>query len=118
MKLKFTFIFFCLILSVISLNLKKKNENKKSLNGIRAFLKTNMGEAYKCKDPRNKKINYRVNCHRNDHCFSNKCTNGKCEYPFKLIKEREYCDCDYHCETGHCSFFIWFFGNHYRCTKD
>ena len=38
MKSNFTFIFFCLILSVISLNLKKKNENKKSLNGIKSFL--------------------------------------------------------------------------------
>jgi len=117
MKLKFTFIFFCLILSVISLNLKKKNENKKSLNGIRAFLKTNMGESSDCKKSSYKKY-YQEDCKKDVQCVSNKCTNGKCEYPFKLIKEREYCDCDYHCETGHCSFFIWFFGNHYRCTKD
>ena len=115
MKLKFTFIFFCLILSVISLNLKKKNENKKSLNGIRAFLKTKMGESYKCKDPRNKKINYRVNCHRNDHCFSNKCGS---DHRCMLLEEGRSCECDNQCQTGHCSFHYWAFTTHYRCTKD
>jgi len=38
MKLKIALIFFYLILSVISLNLKKKNENKKTLNRITSFL--------------------------------------------------------------------------------
>ena len=92
MNLKFTFIFFCLILSVISLNLKKKNENKKSLNGIRAFLKTNMGQASDCK------YGYLGDWHSKELFDS--------------------CKCDWHCKTGHCSFHYWFFGNHYRCTKD
>ena len=117
MKLKFTFIFFCLILSVISLNLKKKNENKKSLNGIRAFLKTNMGQSSDCKKSSYRKY-YGEDCKKNAQCVSYNCQNGKCEHPFMNIKEGEYCDCDYHCKTGHCSFFIWFFGNYYRCTKD
>ena len=119
MKLKFTFIFFCLILSVISLNLKKKNENKKSLNGIRAFLKTKMGESSDCKKTSYGK--YGGKCKKDVECVSNKCRNGKCEYPVKLIEEGEDCYCDYHCQTGHCSFLLFGFFNfrsNYRCTKD
>ena len=112
MKLKFTFIFFCFILSVISLNLKKKNENKKSLNGIRPFLKTNMRESSECKKT------YIGKCKKNVECVSFKCTNGKCEYPFRLIEEGKPCKCDYHCKTGHCSLSWWLFGSFYRCTKD
>ena len=114
MKLKFTFIFFCLILSVISLNLKKKNENKKSLNGIRAFLKTNMGQSSDCEKSSSRK-SYQVDCSYDFECVSEKCGyDNKC----LLSEEGEPCKCDYHCKTGHCSFFIWFFGNYYRCTKD
>ena len=116
MKLKFTFIFFCLILSVISLNLKKKNENKKSLNGIRAFLKTNMGESSECKTWKHIRY-YQERCLKDYMCVSNNCSNGRCTND-KLKELGESCTCDYHCKTGHCSFFIWFFGNHYRCTKD
>ena len=113
MKLKFTFIFFCLILSVISLNLKKKNENKKSLNGIRAFLKTNMGQSSDCKkSPKMRK--QPDHCIFNFECWSNNCINNKCV----LIKEGESCECDYQCQTGHCSFHYWLFTKHYRCTKD
>ena len=114
MKLKFTFIFFCLILSVISLNLKKKNENKKSLNGIRAFLKTKMGESYKCKKSSYGK-SYGQYCEKNAQCLSNNCRNGYCKYPVKLIEEGEECKCDYQCKTGHCS---WLFVSLYACTKD
>ena len=115
MKLKFTFIFFCLILSVISLNLKKKNENKKSLNGIRAFLKTNMGEARDCSKYENKKKNYQEDCFRNEHCFSNKCGS---DHRCMLLEEGRSCECDNQCQTGHCSFHYWAFTTHYRCTKD
>ena len=117
MKLKFTFIFFCLILSVISLNLKKKNENKKSLNGIRAFLKTNMGQSSDCKKSSYRKY-YREQCLFDVQCVSNNCSKGKCEYPVKLIEEGQPCYCDYHCQTGHCSYDSWWFVTYYRCTKD
>ena len=112
MNLKFTFIFFCLILSVISLNLKKKNENKKSLNGIRAFLKTNIGEVDLCKKLKPRNI-YRPECSLNNECWSNVCINGKCV----RVKEGEPCMCDFHCQTGHCSFHYWLFKSYYRCTK-
>ena len=116
MKLKFTFIFFCLILSVISLNLKKKNENKKSLNGIRAFLKTNMGEVSECKKSSYRRY-YQERCIEDIQCVSNNCSNGRCTYP-KLKELGESCKCDYHCKTGHCSYDGWFFMTYYRCTKD
>ena len=117
MNLKFTFIFFCLILSVISLNLKKKNENKKSLNGIRAFLKTNMGQSSDCKKSSYRKY-YQEDCSKDVQCVSNKCSNGKCTFPFRLIELGQPCKCDYHCQSGHCSFKYWYFTTNYRCTKD
>ena len=119
MKLKFTFIFFCLILSVISLNLKKKNENKKSLNGITSFLqnKLKLKQASDCT-----KSSYRKkggeSCKYHEQCISYGCRNGSCKYSKKGAIDGSPCACDYHCASGHCSFSYWLFGNFYHCSKN
>ena len=115
MKLKFIFIFFCLILSVISLNLKKKNENKKSLNG--SFLQNKLGQSSACNKSSYKKKSGE-SCDIDDQCINYWCVNGKCAYFGSRKDIGEYCACDYHCLSGHCSYWYWAFKTYYHCTKN
>ena len=115
MKLKFTFIFFCFILSVISLNLKKKNENKKS------FLQNKLTERSKdCKKASHRK-KAGESCGSDEVCISFYCLHGKCTSYSKLKQLGDCCACDYHCQSNHCSFN---FKNYlllacpHTCTKD
>ena len=112
MKLKFTFIFFCFILSVISLNLKKKNENKKS------FLQNKLTQSYMCKTASYRK-HAGESCTKNDVCISNFCLYGKCTGYYTLKQLGDCCVCDYHCKSNHCSFNWNIFSKcSYKCTKD
>ena len=117
MNLKFTFIYFCLILSVISLNLKKKNENKKSLNGITSFLQNKLGQSSNCKKSSyGLKIGER--CSVGEQCIYNSCYQGYCVKFRELRKLKEECTCDYHCQSGHCSYHYWWGKTYYHCTKN
>ena len=50
-------------------------------------------------------------------CYSYNCVKHKCEGE-TLRKVGEYCLCDYHCETGHCSLDYWFIDFNHKCTED
>ena len=117
MKLKTAFIFFYLILSVININLKKKNENKKSLNRIiTSFLQNKKKEDSFC-DRRNYKLEDGSECTSDMNCISFKCRKNVCS-PSPLKKLGQFCLCDYHCESGHCSFQYWLlFDIYYTCTE-
>jgi len=115
MKSKITFIFFYLILSVITLNLKKKNENKKTLNIITSFLQNHKKESYDCHAD-DYIIKAGQSCDGDYRCISKKCINGKCAEG--LLKLGESCHCDIQCETGHCSFKFWLFLPFNHCTED
>ncbi len=114
MKLKFTFIFFCLILSVISLNLKKKNENKKS------FLQNKLTQINDCLDASHRK-KPGERCGSDEVCISFYCLDGICR-DYRILKQLgECCACDYHCQSNHCSFNwknYWLLACPHTCTKD
>ena len=112
MKLKFTFIFFCFILSVISLNLKKKNENKKS------FLQNKLTQSKWCITFDHRK-NAGEYCDNHEQCISFNCLNGKCTSYYTLKQLGDCCVCDYHCKSNHCSVDWNLFSScAYKCTKD
>ena len=115
MKLKFALIFFYLIISVLTVNLKKKNQKKKTNNEIKSFLRNKKKENWLyCRRP--KKVgDY---CEYPADCISYECKNYKCQGPEILRKVGESCLCDFHCETGHCSFSYWLIYNHNKCTTD
>ena len=70
MKLKTAFIFFYLILNVININLKKKNENKKSLNRfITSFFQNKKKEFYNCDDPKLYGLKDGSKCMRSEQCI-------------------------------------------------
>ena len=115
MKLKFTFIYFFLILSVICLNLKKKIGSKKTLNGITSFLQNKLKQSINwSKHP--KPVPDGEPCLTNAQCISYDCRNFKCSIHSRLKGLGEPCECDYHCLSGHCNFDYWLFDTYYKCT--
>ena len=80
------------------------------------FCKTK-GQSSSCKKDTYHKQNGE-SCKTNAQCISYFCNNGKCLYFAPTRDLDQTCVCDYHCKSGHCSYWYWAFGTYYKCTKN
>ena len=94
MRLNFFFIFFSLILGILTLNLKKKSQKNKYPNEKDSLLKQ---QRLCMKNP----FKLGEECGTNVHCTTFNCDNGICRKAIGYRGTGANCLCDYHCPPGH-----------------